>query len=120
MATIDCIKTTFDELIKYNEDKINNLVNQRARHIREKQAAYYDSFTKHAVLEIDKSRKEALAELDANYDKEKEDINNRFELKRTKLIETDYASVAATEGVAFDNQIEVIKNAIAILKGGNA
>lgn len=115
---IDCIKTTVDELIKYNESKVNNLINQRASHIRTKQAAYYESKTKHKVLEIDNTRKEALAELEAKYNAEKADINSGYEKKRTSIIEKDYAEVALTEGAIFDTQIAKLQSAIEILKGG--
>lgn len=115
---IDCIKTTVDDLIKYNESKITNLINQRAQHIRTKQSAYYESVTKHEVLKLDNLRKDALAELDAMYNAEKTKINADFDQSRTQLIEKDYANIAVTEGALFDSQIEKIKAAMDILKGG--
>lgn len=112
-------KNTFDELIRYNEQKKNELISLRDRHIKEKQVAYYDANTKHAVIKLDAELKDALAEIEKEYLAKKTEFNKLFEQKRAKLIETDYAAVAATEGAAFDSQIAILENAIATLKGGN-
>lgn len=124
------LKSTFDELIAYNAKKVEEISLLRDRHIREKQAQHYESTTKHEVIKLENSRKEAFAErdaqyqkdkaeLDAAYQKDKTELNARFEKKRTQLIENDNTAIAATEGIAFDNQIRILQDAIAILKGGN-
>lgn len=127
---IASVDNTIRELIKHNESQIAVLNNQRARHIQNKQSEYYEAHTKQQVLELNSLLKEALAELEAAYNRDKAALDAKYaadkdaankstEQKRIKLISEANESVALTEGIAFDQQIARIQEAIKILKGGD-